>query len=94
MLIKKKKQRATHYILCTLKFLNVQSDKAWTELLFQNLTNVNFFSCFWSFNPTALRMTKTLWSFDHSECKRVKVKNNYLHMFGTCENSHISREKY
>ena len=23
-------------------------------------------------NPVALRMAKTLWSFDHSECNRVK----------------------
>ena len=25
-------------------------------------------------NPIALRMAKTLWSFGHSECNRVKVK--------------------
>ena len=28
--------------------------------------------CLESFNPTALRMTKTLWSFGSSECKRFK----------------------
>ena len=27
------------------------------------------------FNPIALRMAKTLWSFGHSECKRVKKEN-------------------
>ena len=26
-----------------------------------------------SFNPIALRTAKTLWSFDRSECNRVKV---------------------
>ena len=25
------------------------------------------------FNPIAFRMAKTLWSFDHSECNRVKT---------------------
>ena len=25
-------------------------------------------------DPIALRMAKTLWSFGHSECKRVKAK--------------------
>ena len=25
------------------------------------------------FNPTALRTAKTLWSFGHSECNRVKL---------------------
>ena len=25
------------------------------------------------FNPVALRTAKTLWSFGHSECNRVKV---------------------
>ena len=28
-----------------------------------------------SLNPIALRMAKPLWSFDHSECNRVKVPN-------------------
>ena len=26
----------------------------------------------WLFNPIALRMAKTVWSFGHSECNRVK----------------------
>ena len=26
----------------------------------------------WEFNPIALKTAKTLWSFDHSECNRVK----------------------
>ena len=29
----------------------------------------------WDFNPFALRMAKTLWSFGHSECKRVKLRS-------------------
>ena len=30
-------------------------------------------SCCWNhFYPNALRMAKTLWSFGHSECNRVK----------------------
>ena len=28
------------------------------------------------FNPIALRLAKTLWSFGHSECNRVKVLVN------------------
>ena len=31
-----------------------------------------------SFNPIALRMVKTLWSFGHSECNRNKGKNFLL----------------
>ena len=28
------------------------------------------------FDPTALRMAKTLWSFGHSECNRVKCSKH------------------
>ena len=28
-------------------------------------------------NPIALRKAKTLWSFGHSECSRVKLSQNY-----------------
>ena len=30
------------------------------------------------FNPIALRMAKTLWSFGHSECYRVKIRNKII----------------
>ena len=29
----------------------------------------------WKFNPTALRMAKTQWSFGHSKCNRVNQQN-------------------
>ena len=32
-------------------------------------------------NPTALRMAKTLWSFGHSECSRVKVPKKKIDEF-------------
>ena len=30
------------------------------------------------FNPIAIRTAKTLWSFDHSECNRVKRQNTKI----------------
>ena len=30
--------------------------------------------CLKAFNPIALRTAKTLWSFGHSECNRVKIQ--------------------
>ena len=32
-------------------------------------------------NPLALRAAKTLWSFGHSECKRVKVIYHHIFLF-------------
>ena len=31
--------------------------------------------------PTAFRMAKTLWSFGHSECNRVKVFTQIMHIW-------------
>ena len=33
------------------------------------------------FNPIALRMAKTLWSFGHSECKRVKMSEMIYNVY-------------
>ena len=40
------------------------------------------------FNPVALRMAKTLWSFDHSECKRVKERTLLDHPFVKLTENH------
>ena len=38
------------------------------------------------FNPVALRMAKTLWSFGHSECNRVKESNSAIFSFAVLVN--------
>ena len=35
-------------------------------------------------NPLALRIAKTLWSFGHSECNRVKCNNSFYLNFHPC----------
>ena len=47
------------------------------------------------FNPTAPRMAKTLWSFGHSGCSRIKVTKNtlilpFLHFYTKGDNSVLS----
>ena len=37
------------------------------------------YSIIFVFNPIALRMAKTLWSFGHSECSRVNGHVGLLH---------------
>ena len=49
------------------KDIHVQSGNLFPEVF-------SFFSLPVTFNPIALRMAKTLWSFGHSECNRVKER--------------------
>ena len=45
-------------------------------------------------NPTPLRMTNTLWSFGHSECKRVKDGSRFLELFCKGKNHVIAELRY
>ena len=58
----------------------------WEALLYQilgghyDITEVTI-NRFLRLNPIALRMAKTLWSFGHSQCNRVKMYGNATILF-------------
>ena len=59
------KVRTTSYHHCT-------NGKKFGDILFAALGNKTISNIGSTLNPIALRMAKTLWSFDRSECNRVK----------------------
>ena len=60
----------------TPPYLKQCSSRMYNKWLAFEITSETVKTCFWGqclgFNPIALRMAKTQWSFGHSECNRVK----------------------